>query len=419
MAERTTPARGLILFILMMLFVSSRADTIPERSVISKVLIREGFENLHILYRSDTLWVAAENRRYRFDPAGYAHLVNALMPEAGVSAVLAVTILKRGIPVGWFTMSKKDWSGMMQDTLPVNTAMNPVGAETGVPSAIAGLAAGSNLHPSFNKLDFVIYPQVKIQLGNFDDPFQSQFNLAPSMEISFVRGMNLMAQVIIPLQNDLEPNGNSVRPGIISLSQLVRLPWKIYALASVGYFTRNRYGLNAEFRRFFMKGKITAGFTGGLTGYAEFIENAWQYSDVDLFTWFADAGYRWAKYDLTLKAGYGRFTDGGNGWRFDAYRQFREITIGVFALQTEGFTNGGFYFRIPLPPGRYNTRSVVRIRPESYFSYEYRARGLADAGKYYSVGSSLTDLFHNCNPDFLRNEIIKVMREQKVKTEKK
>jgi hypothetical protein len=177
--------------------------------------------------------------------------------------------------------------------------------------------------------------------------------------------------------------------------------------------------MNAEFRRFFLNGKITAGFTGGLTGYAEFVDNAWQYSEISLFTWFADIGYRWAKYDLSVKAGYGRFTDGGNGWRFDAYRQFREITVGVFALQTEGFANGGFYFRIPLPPGRYNTRSVARIRPESYFSYEYRARGLADAGKYYYTGSSLTDLFHNCNPDFLQNEIKREIRAKRGKIEKK
>ena len=172
-------------------------------------------------------------------------------------------------------------------------------------------------------------------------------------------------------------------------------------MASAGYFTRNRYGFNGEARKFFLNGKIAVGFTGGVTGYAELIDKQWTYSAIDLFTWFADASYRWAKYDLMLKGGYGRFLDGNTGWRFDAARQFREFSIGFFALKTNGFLNGGFYFAVPLPPGRYSTKHAVRIRPESYFSYEYRARGLSEAGHTFSTGSSIMELMYNINPDFM------------------
>jgi hypothetical protein len=251
----------------------------------------------------------------------------------------------------------------------------------------------------------VIYPQIKLQLGNFDDPFESQFNIAPAVEISFLRGMNLMAQVIIPLQNDFGTAGNSVRPGIISLSQIIRFPKNFFWMVSAGYFTRNRYGFNGEVRKFLMNGKIALGFTGGITGYAALIDKQWAYTGIDRFTWFADASYRWAKFDLTLKAGYGGFIDGKTGWRVDVSRQFREVSIGFFALETDGFLNGGFNFSIPLPPRRYGTKHVARIRPESYFSWEYRAKGLSESGRFFSTGSDLTKVFQQINPDYMQKQI--------------
>lgn len=350
-----------------------------------------GFENITVTDRGDTLVVSFENRRYRFDPAGCASLAKSLVPLAPDSVVISAILLRQGIPVVGFYTGKGGSEAKVQ-TLPRRFRLPP--------------AEGRLNNSSLNKPELVIYPQVKIQLGNFDDPFKSQFNIAPALEMDIARGLHVMAQVIVPLQNDLEPHGNSVRPGILSISQFVRLPGNIFSLFSVGYFTRNRYGLNSEFRKYFLNGKVFLGCSAGVTGYAEFYDKSWEYSAVDRFTWFADAGFVWSKYDLTLQGGGGRFTDGSAGWRADIFRQFREVTIGFFALNADGFLNGGFTLRIPLPPGKYSTRHRFRVRPSSYFTYEYRAKGLSDSGKFFYTGSSLADLFHNINPGFLQHQMV-------------
>jgi hypothetical protein len=358
-------------------------------------LTKHGFENITVKDEGDTLLVGFENRRYRFDPAGCAAMVKSLKLTVPYSVVVKAILLKQGIPVMEFYTGGK-YPEVKVKTLPPRFRFR---------SAQRRIS-----NSSLNKPELVIYPQVKMQLGNFDDPFKSQFNLAPALEMDIARGLHVMAQVIIPLQNDLEPHGNSLRPGIISISQFVRLPANVYSILSIGYFTRNRYGLNSEFRKYLANGKFFLGCMAGVTGYAEFYEKTWHYSAVDRFTWFLDAGFIWSEYDLTLQSGYGRFTDGSAGWRADIFRQFREVTIGFFALNADGFLNGGFIFRISIPPGRYITRHRFRVRPSSYFSYEYRARGLSDSGKFFYTGSSLADLFHNINPGFLQHHMIRLLK---------
>lgn len=354
-------------------------------------LSRQGFENIAVADHGDTLVVTFENRRYRFDPTGCSNLAKSLAPLVADSLVISSILLKHGIPVMKFCIPEKGGEAIVQ-TLPSRYRFRPSGSRMS--------------QSSLNRPELVIYPQVKIQLGNLDDPFKSQFNIAPALEMDIARGLHVMAQVIVPLQNDLEPHGNSVRPGILSISQFVRLPANIYSLFSVGYFTRDRYGLNSEFRRYFANGKVFLGCSAGVTGYAEFYEKSWHYSSIDRFTWFVDAGFIWSKYDLTLQGGYGRFTDGSTGWRADLFRQFREVTIGFFALNADGFLNGGFTFRVPIPPRKYNTRHRFRVRPSSYFTYEYRAKGLSDSGKFFYTGQSLADLFHNINPGFLQHHMV-------------
>lgn len=414
---------GTIRLLLICLFFSVLAAGHAQPEADSLAVIQRltdgGFENLSVTVRGDTVWVLAENRRYRFDPRGYATLAGLVMPMLKEYQVLGVVMLRRGIPSGQFTISKTTWEKGRRGDIPEKSFAGSIMVTTAMDKKVARLARTGLQRTAWNKIDLVIYPQVKIQLGNLDDPFKSQFNLAPAVELQFMRGMHFMAQVIVPLQNDLEPGGNTVRPGIVALSQTVRLPNDHYVMVSGGYFTRDRYGINAEWMKSLFNGRVLLGLTSGVTGYAGLREGRMQYGEVDLVTFFGDAAYRWSKYDLTIRAGAGRFVDGGYGWRADMSRQFREVTIGFFALQTEGFLNGGFTFRIPLPPGRYGTKGTFRVRPEDYFDYEYRAKGLSGAGKYFSSGTTLTELFYHIQPGFLQSEIAGEFIQQYMKSEKK
>jgi hypothetical protein len=370
---------------------------------VKNILANAGFENLRTAERNDTLYIGLENRAWRWAPRALAEILKLVMPVAGSGEVVAVTFLRTGIPVTTIAISQGQYNRLLSGQL------TPSGFAD---SISAGLSAGAyrsalgHIRPanrSYNKFDIVVYPQLRVQFGNFVHPLEARFNVVPSVEVSFLKGMKLTAQVINNLAGD--PQGNTVRPGLVVLSQTFRLPGQLFTTVSAGYFTRDRYGITGEARKYLFNGKMSVGANLGYTGQMQLTEGYFTYTPANLFTWFCDASWRFAKYDLTIHGGYGGFIGRDRGWRVDIGRQFGEVTIGFFALKTGGVVNGGFNFIIPLPPRKYGTKNRVRIRPAPYVSWEYRAKGLPSTGRTYETGNSSNETMFNLNPDYLRTMI--------------
>src|SRR5690606_38674017 len=116
--------------------------------------------------------------------------------------------------------------------------------------------AGRRLNPSAFKFDATIQPQLRTGFGNFSYRVESQINLAPGISTSLWPGMRLPAQVIIPLQNELDESESQVRPGLLTLNQTLRpLPGTLVS-ATVGYFTNNQYGLDAAVQHELFDGRL-------------------------------------------------------------------------------------------------------------------------------------------------------------------
>ncbi len=378
------------------------ADTIPNITDIRNKLTNLGYENVSAGFANDTLYLGYENRVYRWEAVAMAEITDQTMRQLSDSTILCLIGHKKGIPVITCVISK---SAYLQY---INGEINRDEFSTAVKvSYYQHQYLRTTLkNPSFNKFDIVVHPQFHAQFGNFSDPLESQVNIAPALNVSLWHGMNLTAQVIIPLQNDLEKAGDYIRPGLLTLTQTLRLPFNIFTSATAGYFTRNRYGIDLETRKFTNNGKVSAGFRIGCTGEASVMDGRWTYTEASLLTWFADASYRWARYDLTFRAGYGRFLDKDKGWRFDVYRQLGEISIGFYGIRSGGVLNGGFNFKVPLPPRRYSTKHSIRIRPAGNFAWEYRGKGLPREGKVYATDNGMDEYSDNLNPDYLKKLIV-------------
>ena len=83
----------------------------------------------------------------------------------------------------------------------------------------ADQARNSNI----NKIDFVVYPQLALQNTSLNQIYETQFNLAPAMEMDLWSGMQFTGQVIFPIINDLGPQGDQIRPGFVNLAQNFRI----------------------------------------------------------------------------------------------------------------------------------------------------------------------------------------------------
>lgn len=374
---------------------------------IARILAAGGYENIRAAQRHDTLYVGVENRVWRWEPRAVADMFKRVMPAVDSATVISLTLLRTGIPVTTVTVSRKTYDALLSGKIPVTAFADSIAARLacGAYKPVLGHLRPAN--PSFNKFDVVVIPQLKLQFGDFVHPLEVQFNVAPAVAISFLKGMTLTAQVIFPVYNNLvgDPQGNTIRPGLVVLGQTFRLPGQLFTTVSAGYFTRDRYGIHGDARKYFFNGKMSVGASLGYTGQVQLLEGSFTYTPIRLFTWFCDASWRFTRYDLTIHGGYGGFIGKDRGWRVDIGRQFGEVSIGFFAMQTGGVVNGGFNFIIPLPPRKAGTKNHVRVRPAPYVSWEYRAKGLPSAGKSFSTGGSTGEMLFNMNPDYLRSAL--------------
>lgn len=381
--------------------------TNPHVDEIIVALTNKGYENLYVTVSQDTIYIAYENRKYRWSCKAMIDIIRTVIPLSENSKKLCLVTQVNGIPILQIIFNIDKYNDFISGKISQEDFGNSIHASFDIGDFQRQLKYLNRNNSSFNKVDIVIHPQIRAQFGNYSDPVESRINIAPAINVSFWKGMNLTTQVIFPLQNDLGKEGNYIRPGLLTINQLIKLPSSSFASITAGYFTNNRYGINLELNKFFLEGKFAFGANLGYTSHASVLDGRWNYSEVELFSWFTDIAYRNATYDLTLKFGYGSFINKDKGWRFDMYRQFGEICIGFYGMKTNGVLNGGFNFIIPIPPRKYNSKRMIRVRPASYFAWEYRAKGLPDEGKSYDTGSDQDKLLMFYNPDYIKNEIVK------------
>ncbi|MCX6269027.1 MAG: YjbH domain-containing protein [Bacteroidetes bacterium] len=370
-------------------------------------VVKKGYENVRVNQRNDTLFIGLENRVWRWESRAVAEILKVVMPGADSNVVISITLLNSGIPVSTIIVARKQYDNLLADRVPADLFADSITARLSDREYRSSLGHLHGANSSFFKFDIIVSPQLKAQFGNFVHPLEIQFNVVPALQVAFTRGMSLTAQVILPVFNNLigDAEANTIRPGLVVLNQSFRLPYQIFTSVSAGYFSRNRYGLSGEARKFWFNGKLGVGATLGYTGQMQLLEGLFTYTPVDVFSWFCDASWRFAAYDLTIHAGYGGFIGRDQGWRADVVRQFGEVSIGFFAMQTDGVMNGGFNFIIPLPPRKYGTKNRIRVRPASYVPWEYRAKGLPSYGRTFNTGYGTEEWMFNLNPDDIRKQL--------------
>ena len=211
-----------------------------------------------------------------------------------------------------------------------------------------------------------------------------------------------MAQLIVPLHNELRRSESRVRPGLVVINQLWRLPWNTFLSVSGGYFMPYRYGLDLRVATYLLRGRLALLGSLGRTGYAFAEGHVLYYSDLDRTTYLASAWYRLRYADLSFGLTAGRFLYGDLGWRWDILRRFGEFRLGFFALLTELGRNGGFTLAVPLPQKKYSRPQGFRFRLARSFDWEYRYRGLRNPGKTYRTGFG--DPLRDLDPAHLANQ---------------
>lgn len=393
---------------------NSFAQEINCSASLSQKLIENGFENVKLKMDESDLMIAFENRVYRSQARGLAEVLKIISKSScvGANSEVQLILLYQEVPMILIALKLSDYQDFINDTSKNDVFENDVLITFNFKSTWGKITSVNSQNQSKLKSEILIIPELRAQLGKFTQPVESNINIIPEYNLLISKGFSFKSQMIIPIYNELDKEGDKIRPGLIAINKFMRLEDDVFFDATAGFFNKNRAGANIEMKKYFANGKLSVGANVGFTTDYSFTGNTTEYLvDQNFLTALLISEYRYEPYDLIGRIQAGNFLYNELGVRTDLWRQFGEVSIGFFAIATKSDFNGGFNFSIPIPPSKYSKPGFVRVRPAEKFSWEYRAIGLETSGTIYNTENELFILMSDFNPDYVkRNFLIEIKK---------
>jgi hypothetical protein len=259
-----------------------------------------------------------------------------------------------------------------------------------VSDAPAGVLSAPGSNSPHGRVDLVVHPWFEANFSN-TDPVAARTGIAPELRTSLRKGLTISVQILFTLQDDIPTGESRVRPGLLTLSQRVRLGNAVLVSATVGSFNPDRYGIVGEARAYSPSGRFSAGAEVALTGAASYGAHDWYYTPMKDPTALVDVAWRELAHCLTVRMTTGWFMPTEAALRLDVARQFGTTEVGFFAVHGETEANFGFRLVVPLPGARYGRLGRMRVRPAETFPGEYRYHARSTGGRMFRTGHSIDD----------------------------
>ena len=236
---------------------------------------------------------------------------------------------------------------------------------------------GRRLSPTSRTLDLVVGPLVAYELGRITEPIQFRFQIEPRLRYSPWPGARATATLVIPVYNDfvfnnLHPDVEQLRPGLVTLEQFAWVPRVALASATAGLFADNRYGVSVGAARPLAQGRLLVDTQADLTGFAAFPEEGATYSPMRRWSSFGGLTWRAPIYDVAVRVRAGRFLYGDRGAELEFRRTLGDLDFALFNVRAEGYNIKGVRVVLPVPPMVRSSHDVVRLQPIERFPANYR-----------------------------------------------
>ncbi|GGB92678.1 YjbH domain-containing protein [Dyadobacter sediminis] len=343
--------------------------------------LRNNFENVQVDTAASSIYY--EHRLYRNPFIGIYEAKKAFS-DAEVNTFIP---LFQGIPVGKYSF------GRQLEFSPLTAA------ERNNQKRLNKFPLQKNNY----KLDFWIQPYFAAIFGNFEKPVQSNTSVAIQSQFYILPGLSLQAGILFPVTNDLDGRPKNIRPAPVFLNQFYASGYHFLS-ASAGFFQNDQYGFNVQYRHANLSSPWSFGLETGLTGFYYYPRGGIYNERLDKLLLIADAAYRFAGPDLTLKVSGGHYLAGDTGARLEVLRQFTNVEIGFYAMTTTNGSTIGFNFAIPVPPGKLLQGKQARLRTTDEFRWEYTYTRGYRIGERYRTGYQLDQKLRQYHRDYLNRQ---------------
>ena len=391
---------------LMLAMLSSIAGWGQEKRNAVEELVEHGFENVRWTENEDECIYTIENNVYKAEGVGISKAID-IIQKHGLPTDKRCKVIVTHLEVPELSLT---YHPNRNDTTVTN---NKAGWQTSyeIGQSWDSIKKEKAKNSSRFKVDILVYPQLSFKNLIITQIYQVLFTLNPAVEVSLWPGMKFTGQLIVPVYNDgygyLQ---DKVHPGFITLSQRFRLPFNIKGMATIGYFSADRYGADLQLfypfkdERFSLEGRIGSVAIGYWNGFNLHYDTEFS------TTWSLGANFYWPRYNTSFSLKGEQYLMGEKGVKFEMIRHFRYASVGFYAQKAkEANSNGGFRIQVLLPPYKYKrfkNKYIPRLNTSYNMGIVYNA---GNERYYYRQYRSTADEnimnSNRFNPYFIKSEI--------------
>ena len=389
--QRQRRFRALLVLGVLLLHGAVLAQDSLGAAALSRRLVDMGMLHVRVLDGERHRYIGLEQGRYRFGPRGLSEVLKAVQPPgSGEGDTLSLLLYTRALPL----LALRSVGG------------SPVEAQWERGALAARLGGVHPLQPATGRLELLISPGLRYQLGNFSYPVQAAIDLQAGWDYLFRPGWSLQGMVALPLHNNYD---EKMRFRLERAVLVHDRSWggRAFVSLSAGIFSQNRVGGHLSGRlwlpdeRFSLRGEAGLSDFTRLTGPV-LSEEAERKRFLLLL---GGVEYHWRRYALNVRVSAGRFLYQDEGLLVEVFRQMGEYRFGFFGAATSAGENFGFQWSLPLFPARYSLPGRVRVRMAEQFPMSYRYRGLNRDARRYQAGNLLSEQLYGFYPQFFVEEM--------------
>lgn len=365
-----------------------------------------GFENIAVRLTAADLTIAYENRVYRSQHRALAEVLKTVAQSGVTADSLHILMLYREQPMSQLSTSLADLRAMVAGEISYHQWQQGSWFTLEHGQTMEELRGLERVQKTRFRPEILAGLGMRYQLGNYNNPYRFAFDLQPELRLPLPYGVTANVRMAVPLYNNFDQN-DFIRPSLITLTYERRLYDGVYASATTGIFTRNRKGWHSMLKAFLWEEVFSVTLEGGQTLFTDLTGNPFlrSFEERDFHFYTASADYRWRRYDMNIRAQYGKFLYEDVGLRVDVHRHFGDALFGFFFMDTRFGNNYGFSFSLPFPQRKSVKAGPVRIRTVTHFPITYHYQGNDYRARSHETGITMREALMEFYPSYLRKEM--------------
>lgn len=344
----------------------------PE-SLLTKELIKDGFQNVNAILKAKKIIINYENHVYRSEIEAIEKVIkNVIQFTTSVDSIILIP-MNYGIPLIKIEYSLKNYNNIVNIGISQKVFLSQSNITLNLEPYENILDNDCKSNMSYKRIEIILQPNIGTRFNTQDGIAIWKIDFLPELSITICKGTHIIMETIFPIYYQFDKKNKQLQLGRIILNHTRRLPHNLWISSSVGIFNRDRYGFSVESSKYFKNGKVSLTARANYTGYLNYDRSIWYYSELYQLSYWLGCDYRFRNVDFLIRFGWGKYLYYDTEWKIEMVRSFGEFDMGFYGLwpnlsKSTDFL-AGCIVNIPIP---YFRKPILRntwFKSSCFFPY--------------------------------------------------